>query len=120
MSGEYTPLPEYVVLRADFEEAAYRAASLEIALAEQREDAKRELITSIRGWINQYGMTVEEIVEELAAERPGGFIDEACPGQHYSRGPFPKWMRDRMVELGLDPTNKADRIMYKFEHMVRR
>jgi hypothetical protein len=29
-------------------------------------------------------------------------------------------MRDRMVELGFDPANKADRRAYKFEHMVRR
>jgi hypothetical protein len=120
MSGEYTPLPEYVVLRADFEEAAYRVASLEKAIEEQREDAKRELITSIRGWIKQYGMTVEEIVEELAAERPGGFIDPTCPEHLYFKGPFPKWMRDRMVELGLDPANKDHRQTYKTTYMVRR
>jgi hypothetical protein len=115
-------IPEYVILRSDFEEAAERAAALEQAVEVRRKAAKRELVESIRGWISQYGMTVEEIVAELVVEKQeaGGFIDEACPGQHYSRGPFPKWMRDRMVELGFDPANKADRRAYKFEHMVRR
>ena len=45
-------------------------------------------------------------------------VDPAVPGQTYSRGPYPAWIKERMVQLGLDPTNAEHRKQYRAENLV--
>jgi hypothetical protein len=37
------------------------------------------------------------------------FVDPANPGNTYSRGPVPVWLREKMIAAGYDPKEKDRR-----------
>ena len=135
-----TAVPEYVTLRLEHDELALRAAQISQVLVERRAEAMAELVASILGWCDSHGFSRADLMVELNKAVPPVkvkakpkskvkakvtqhvtlFADADCPGQIYKRGPYPAWMRDRMVELGMDPSSLDARREYKktYLHVV--
>lgn len=135
--GQGTPVPEYVRMHLEHEELTARVTNLSKELTERRAEAMKELVASVVGWMDNYGLGRAEVMAELRKiivepkAKPKGkaktkpapmkvtlFADPACPGQIYKRGPYPAWMRERMVGLGMDPKDIGDRQKYKRNHLV--
>ena len=131
-----TPVPEYVRMHLDHEYLTTRIATLSQELAERRSEAMKELVASIVGWVDNYGLGRFEVMAELrkiigepkakakgkAKPKPAPmkvtlFADADCPGQIYKRGPYPRWMRERMVSLGLNPDDIKQRQAYRDTHL---
>jgi hypothetical protein len=43
--------------------------------------------------------------------------DKDNPENTYTRGPFPTWYKEKMVSLGLDPNNGADKVTFRLNHL---
>ena len=131
-----TPVPEYVRMHLEHEELTARVTNLSKELTDRRAEAMTELVASIVGWMDNYGLGRAEVMAELRKiivepkAKPKGkaktkpapmkvtlFADPACPGKIYKRGPYPAWMKERMVSLGLDPTDPAARREYKEDYL---
>lgn len=125
-----TPVPEYVRMHLEHEELTERITNLSQELTERRAEAMKELVASIVGWMDNYGLGRFEVMAELRKiigepkAKPKGkakpapmkvtlFADAACPGQIYKRGPYPRWVRERMVSLGLNPADIKQRKAYR-------
>ena len=127
-----TPVPEYVRMHLEHEDLTTRIATLSQELTERRSEAMKELVASIVGWVDNYGLGRFEVMAELrkiigepkakakgkAKPKPAPmkvtlFADADCPGQIYKRGPYPRWMRERMVSLGLNPDDIKQRQAYR-------
>lgn len=127
-----TPVPEYVRMHLEHEELTARVTSLSKELTDRRAEAMTELVASIVGWMDNYGLGRAEVMAELRKiivepkAKPKGkaktkpapmkvtlFADPTCPGKIYKRGPYPAWMKDRMAALGMDPGDIDARRKYK-------
>lgn len=104
---EGVPVPESVRMHLEHEDLTTRIATLSQELAERRSEAMKELVASIVGWVDNYGLGRFEVMAELrkiigepkakakgkAKPKPAPmkvtlFADADCPGQIYKR-PFP-------------------------------
>lgn len=131
-----TLVPEYVRMHLEHEELTARITNLSQELTERRSEALKELVASIVGWMDNYGLGRFEVMAELrkiigepkaktkgktkpkpAPRKVTLFADAACPGQIYKRGPYPRWMRERMVSLGLNPADIKQRQAYRDAHL---
>lgn len=123
-----TSVPEYVKMHLEHEDLTTRIATLSQELAERRSEALKELVSSIVGWMDNYGLGRFEVMAELrkvigepkvkAKPKPAPmkvtlFADAACPGQIYKRGPYPKWVKERMISLGMNPDDIKQRQAYR-------
>ncbi len=128
-----TEIPEYVRINLEHAELTARIASLSQELTERRAEAMKELVASVLGWCDNYGFARADMMIELnnavpqVKAKPKSkakakakvtqpvtlFAAPACPGHIYKRGPYPAWMRERMVTLGLDPGDVDSRREYK-------
>lgn len=107
-----------------------RAQELQKEIASVESEARNSLINNILVSIDDHGFDRQEIVEQLQkrgrkAAKPATtrkpavtMVDPAVPGQTYSRGPYPAWIKERMVQLGLDPANAEHRKQYRAENLV--
>lgn len=132
-----TEVPEYVRMRLEHDELASRAAHLAEVLVERKAEAMAELVESILGWCDNHGFARADLMIELNKAVPPVkvkakpkskakakvvqhvtlFADPACPGKIYKRGPYPAWMKDRMLALGMDPGDIDSRRKYKETHL---
>ena len=104
--GAGTEIPEYVRMNLEHGELMTRIANLSQELTDRRAEAMKELVASIVGWMDSYGLGRFEVMAELrkiigepkaktngkAKPKPAPmkvtlFADAACPGQIYKRGP---------------------------------
>ena len=130
-----TEIPEYVRINLEHAELTASIASLSQELTERRAEAMKELVASVLGWCDNHGFARADMMIELNKAVPQVkakpkskakakvtqhvtlFADPACPGHIYKRGPYPAWMRERMVALGYDPTDPAARRGYKDDYL---
>ncbi len=120
----------YIDLRQELDQLTVRAQELQKEIASVESEARNSLINNILVSIDDHGFDRQEIVEQLQkrgrkAAKPATtrkpavtMVDPAVPGQTYSRGPYPAWIKERMVQLGLDPTNAEHRKQYRAENLV--
>ena len=120
----------YIDLRQELDQLTVRAQELQKEIARVESEARNSLINNILVSIDDHGFDRQEIVEQLQkrgrkAAKPATtskpavtMVDPAVPGQTYSRGPYPAWIKERMVQLGLDPTNAEHRKQYRAENLV--
>lgn len=120
----------YIDLRQELDQLTVRAQELQKEIASVESEARNSLINNILVSIDDHGFDRQEIVEQLQkrgrkAAKPATtrkpavtMVDPAVPGQTYSRGPYPAWIKERMVQLGLDPTNAEHRKQYRTENLV--
>lgn len=125
----------YIDLRQELDQLTVRAQELQKEIASVESEARNSLINNILVSIDDHGFDRQEIVEQLQkhvgkkrgrkAAKPATtrkpavtMVDPAVPGQTYSRGPYPVWIKERMVQLGLDPTNAEHRKQYRAENLV--
>jgi DNA-binding protein H-NS len=103
---------------------AQSRADLEKALEEKRQHAKHELAQHIRELISEHGYDVSEIAPLVAVKKRRGasgkggrrytrYVDPDDPGNVYSRGVIPGWMKQKMLDQGYDPSSKSDREAFK-------
>lgn len=120
----------YIDLRQELDQLTVRAQELQKEIASVESEARNSLINNILVSIDDHGFDRQEIVEQLQkrgrkAAKPATtskpavtMVDPAVPGQTYSRGPYPAWIKERMVQLGLDPANAEHRKQYRAENLV--
>ncbi len=130
--GAGTEIPDYVRMNLEHVELTERITNLTQELTNRRAEAMKELVASIVGWMDSYGLGRFDVMAELrkiigepkaktkgkAKPKPAPgkitlFADAACPGQIYKRGPYPKWMKERMISLGMDPEDIKQRQAYR-------
>ncbi len=116
-------------IKAQLQHLEANKRSLEKALEKQKTRQKSDLAGKIRDQILAEGFDVDEILELVdrkkraggGAEKPAGsyktYVDPENPQNSYSRGVLPGWMKNRMQEAGLDPSNKADRDAFKARYL---
>jgi DNA-binding protein H-NS len=119
---------EYLDLKTQIDAEETRIAELKAALANAEQTARVNLAESIKQQIAEHGFTLESIMSLLQpvkakrakpSENPQrlsvvkNVITDPETGKVYTKGPLPGWLKDRMVNAGLDPDNKADRVKYR-------
>lgn len=102
---------------------------LEAALKQRREVDLNEFAETIRGQIAERGYRLDEVIALLgkggktAARRRGNshayFVDPDNPSNTYSKGPLPRWLREKMEAAGYDAADKAQREAFKLAHLKR-
>jgi DNA-binding protein H-NS len=100
---------------------------LEAALRKQRAAELTDFANEIKEQITQRGYTVDEVFSLLTKGRRKStrtgrsrgrrYVDPNNPGNTYSRGPLPAWMKERMLAAGYDPANKDHREEFKTSHL---
>lgn len=118
---------EYTELKAKLESLEAEQREIERALAAKRDQRKAEIISQFKEQIAEEGFSLGEMVESLGPRRgprksAGNrsyprYVDNADPNCVYVRGPLPTWMKEKMVSVGLEPSDKDDRERYKKEYM---
>jgi DNA-binding protein H-NS len=102
--------------------------ALEQAIEARRAAELTELASSIREQISERGYAVDQVVALLTkgrrkaagVRRSGGYtryVDPDNPGNEYSRGPLPVWLRDKMAAAGYDANDKAQREEFKASYL---
>jgi|AVFP01.1.fsa_nt_gi DNA-binding protein H-NS len=100
---------------------------LEKILSERWHEAKSDLAREIRQLIEERGYDVEEITGLVLPKKRRNmkkgnrnyirYVDPENPENVYIRGVLPRWMKDKMMEQGYDPTQKQDREAFKANYM---
>ena len=117
-------------LKNQIEQTKQREAELQRALDHRWQAEKTELAQEIRGMIEDRGYDVEEIMNHVLPRRrrgPGAkkgssgnytrYVDPENPDHVYTRGVLPRWMKEKMAAVGLDPSSKEDRETFKANHL---
>jgi DNA-binding protein H-NS len=118
-------------LKNQIEQTKQREAELQRALSQRWQAEKAELAQEIRQLIEGRGFDLEEVLNHIlparrrrsaSAKKSGSgsytrYADPENPDNVYSRGVLPRWMKDKMSALGLDPSNKEDREAFKSNHL---
>lgn len=140
MEYENLSITELKRMRQEIEQ---NKADLEKALKKRWREAKSELIQRLKSLIESEGYEVTEIARALEARRRGPrprsmqdhavtnslpvsnavertytkYVDLEDPAHTYTRGVLPKWMKEKMINLGLDPKSRKDRDTFKANYM---
>ena len=92
-----TPVPEYVRMHLEHEDLTTRIATLSQELAERRSEAMKELVASIVGWVDNYGLGRFEVMAELRkiigepkAKAKGKALPPVDAGADGEPGPEPR------------------------------
>lgn len=104
--------------------------ALRQALEYKQEQGKRDLAEQIKEMIEASEYEMSEIVDLIVPKRRGGgrsksnrsytrYVDPANPKNTYVRGVLPGWMKDQMADKGLNPKDKADREVFKEQHLQK-
>jgi DNA-binding protein H-NS len=117
-------------LKNQIEQTKQREAELQRALNQRWQAEKTELAQEIRSMIEDRGYDVDEIISHVlprrrrgsAAKKTGSgsytrYADPENPENVYSRGVLPRWMKEKMASVGLDPSKKEDREAFKTNHL---
>nr|WP_207191031.1 H-NS histone family protein [Halochromatium salexigens] len=120
-------------MQSQIQQTKQKEAQLKQALNERWEAEKLELVQEIHAMINERGHDVDEIADQLTPRRRRGagikktgksgsgrytlYVDPDNPNNVYSRGVLPAWMKQKMLALGLDPSDKDDRYSFKINHL---
>lgn len=119
-------------LKNQIEQTKQREAELQKALNMRWQAEKSELAQEIRDLIEARGHDVEDILGHLlpsrrrraagASKKAGSgnytrYVDPENSNNVYSRGVLPRWMKEKMAALGLNPGNKDDRESFKTNHL---
>lgn len=104
--------------------------SLQKALEQKKMRQKTELAAKVRDTITAEGFDVAEIVALMEKKKRGGagatkqtsgsyttYVDPDNSNNVYVRGVLPRWMKDKMQALHLDPGNKDHRDKFKAKHL---
>jgi hypothetical protein len=111
-------------------------AELEAELSRTKAEARGATVEAVRALIADAGDTPDEILPLLAPAAPKGKAKRTRasgsdtrhfpayaladdPGRTYSRGKLPGWLRERMMDAGLDPDDRASRELFREQRMVR-
>lgn len=123
MSSEELTIEELVTKLAAVE-ADQQA--LQKALQVKQQQGKKEFIQSLRDQILAKGYDLAEIAGSLAGKRRAAnqagypvYADPENPKNTYARGVLPGWLKERMREADLDPSNKQDRESFKANYLVQ-
>ncbi len=117
----------FIDMKAQLEELTQQTSSLQKAIAAAETEAMTSLVQNILTAIDEHGFERKAVLEKLnrqATKRRSSPIevvlmhDPEVPGQTYSRGVYPAWMKERMAQLGFDATNKEHRKAYRTQHLV--
>lgn len=104
--------------------------SLQKALEQKKMRRKSDLAAKVRDMITAEGFDVAEIVGLVEKKKRGGagaakeasgsyttYVDPDNPKNVYVRGVLPRWMKEKMQALRLDPGSKGDRDKFKAKHL---
>ena len=103
---------------------------LEAALKQRLASEITDFAKEIAATIAERGYQVDEVVALLrkgkrsAPRRRGSgayahYVDPDNPENTYSRGPLPKWLTEKMIAAGFDPSDKTQREEFKANHLNR-
>lgn len=104
--------------------------NLEKAREQKKMRQKTDLAAKVRDMISAEGFDVAEIVALMEKKKRGGagaskqssgsyttYVDPDNSSNVYVRGVLPRWMKDKMQTLHLDPGNKDHRDKFKAKHL---
>lgn len=104
--------------------------NLEKAREQKKMRQKTDLAAKVRDMISAEGFDVAEIVALMEKKKRGGagaskqssgsyttYVDPDNSSNVYVRGVLPRWMKDKMQALHLDPGNKDHRDKFKAKHL---
>jgi DNA-binding protein H-NS len=117
-------------LQAQLHEIEQNKATLEKALNQRWHEAKAELAHEIREMITTRGYDLDDILELVTPKRRKAavaakkgnrnytsYVDPENPDNVYVRGVLPKWMKEKMIAQGYDPSVKDDREAFKANYL---
>lgn len=122
-------------IRRQLEEIEQNRTELERALTARRQEEKQGVVQQIRDLIASNGYEVDEIVPLITTPRrrragvPASargaasgrdytrYVDPENSENVYVRGVLPGWMKQKMLELGFDPSIKGHRESFKTNHL---
>ncbi len=119
-------------LNALLEDTTVRLEELQKQLQVRREQEKESFVQELKDQIHARGYSLQDITQALsrgarsstAAKRKArGFRyyyqNPDDPEHTYTTGPFPKWLKDKMIAENLDPENKEHRRRFKEERLTK-
>lgn len=124
---------EYEELSVDeierhLEEIQQNQAELQRVLKARREEGKQQVAQEVQALVQDRGYKMKEILPLLKSRGRRSvqnvtkmpkrtskiqYVDPDNPKNIYSRGVIPGWMKNKMVELGYDPSVKDQRDAFK-------
>jgi DNA-binding protein H-NS len=122
-------MESFAELKSKLERIEAARDELQEALAAAREADRQSLVAEIRDLIASRGYQVEEIVQLLSPQPEPKTVRAKRPAQRYAmrgypsrswsfRGKAPAWLADTMAAHGLDSADRADRDLFRREHMT--
>jgi len=126
MKDEDTIEHDFIEFKRMLEESKNEISSLEKEFSHRKKEMKINLANRIMELIKSHDLMVEEVVpliltnkqwKVLCSEQRTYYVDPENPENTYTRGATPKWMKDKMIEKGLDPSSSKDRNMFKSTHL---
>lgn len=108
-------------LQKELEKTEKRMFDLQAAIELKLEEDKTSLAEEIKQLIENRGYQQNDIVTLISPRRKAYarrtsrksasvYVDPENPDNVYKgRGPLPRWVKEKMKQLGLDPANKEDR-----------
>lgn len=123
-----------IELKAQLEATEARKSELEFALAEAKVQARQGVAEQVLELIRASGFDEQEILELLgpkpiqnerkrarkersAKQRPRLAL-RGDSSKTYARGPMPGWIKQAMIETGMQPENAEHRAAFKAQYMV--
>jgi DNA-binding protein H-NS len=102
--------------------------ALRQALRDQHAAEFAAFVGELREQIDARGYSLDDVVAQLGKGRGGSstkrasasvtrYVDPENPAQTYSRGPLPRWLREKMEAAGYDPADKAQREEFKASYL---
>ncbi len=121
-------------LKEELSQLEARRAELQRQILVSRRTELRTFTTELMGIIKERGHDVDEVIGELSRRRSKStsgrsrsrsssegdrtvlaFNDD--PSLTYVRGVTPDWMKQKMLDHGLDPQSRTDRLSFRDDYM---
>ena len=117
-------------LKAQLQRIEEHRAELEAAIKQKKAAGLSDAAQQVAMQVQESGYTLDEIMSELGYTKPSAkakrtrkpaeytqLFNPENETQVYTRGPFPGWLKAKMVENGLDPKNKEHRQSFKSDFL---
>ncbi|NCA70494.1 MAG: hypothetical protein EOM91_10350 [Sphingobacteriia bacterium] len=121
---------DLATLRSELGALEDRRSELQRMILATRRKELRAFCAELRELVKDRGHDLTEVVDELTRRRSGGSRRSAGasgersavalnedPSLIYIRGVMPDWMKQKMLDAGMDPKSRTDRARFRSEHM---
>jgi hypothetical protein len=106
----------YGEIQEHLSELDRQRAELKEKAREMHFGAVREMANNVVKYIEENGFEVKEILHRIQSDRSTPvttYYNPDNPEETYSKGPLAGWIKEKMVEAGLDPADRKQVVEFK-------